>query len=392
MLKIFGDHQDNTIKQMWNCLAVGNVKQGVICADGHQGYCSHPVGGVVAYKDQISISGVGFDIACGNMAVKTSRKFSDIGDIPEIARKIHKKIDFGMGGNYSVSRNDIKDVALFDDEEAWKAADVEDLKRLAYGQLGTVGSGNHYIDLFEGDDGYVWVGVHFGSRGLGHKSATKYLNLAGGVDGVDATPTIVDADSEIGVRYLAAMHLAGRYAYAGREWVVSNVCKILGASVLDTVHNHHNFAWLEEHGGEKYWVVRKGATPAWPGQRGFVGGSMGDNAVIIHGVDTPESKEALYSTVHGSGRVMGRMEAKGKKDKNTGEWKREPKITREQMDEWMHAKGVHLVGGDVDESPMAYRRLSEVLAYQGATIVVETQLRPFLVLMAGNEVRDAYKD
>src|SRR5689334_12784097 len=108
------------------------------------------------------------------------------------------------------------------------------------------------------------------------------------------------------------MNLAGQYAYAGREWVARTVVKLMGAQEVELVHNHHNFAWREVHGGEELIVVRKGATPAFPGQRGFVGGSMGDDAVIIEGVESPESPAALYSTVHGAGRVMSRTAAAGK--------------------------------------------------------------------------------
>lgn len=103
-------------------------------------------------------------------------------------------------------------------------------------------------------------------------------------------PAVIDEDSELGKRYIAAMQLAGRYSYAGREWAIERVRKIIGGAVIDTVHNHHKYAWRENHGGRDLWVVRKGATPAFPGQRGFVGGSMGDDAVIIEGVDSPEAK------------------------------------------------------------------------------------------------------
>jgi len=125
------------------------------------------------------------------------------------------------------------------------------------------------------EDGFVWIGVHFGSRGLGHTSATRYLKAAGGKDGMHVAPAVVDEDSELGRRYIAAMGLAGRYSYAGREWVIERVRQIIGGSVTEMVHNHHNYAWRETHGGRDLWVVRKGATPAFPGQRGFVGGSMG---------------------------------------------------------------------------------------------------------------------
>ena len=157
------------------------------------------------------------------------------------------------------------------------------------------------------------------------------------------------------------------------------------------MHNHHNFAWREQPRRRDYWVVRKGATPAFPGQRGFVGGSMGDDAVILEGVDGEECASALYSTVHGAGRICGRIEAKGKRDKVTGEWKRPPRFTREQMDACKE-KGVYLIGGDVDEAPMAYRRLTDVLQAHGGTVKILHTLRPFLVLMAGNDIRDPYKD
>jgi tRNA-splicing ligase RtcB (3'-phosphate/5'-hydroxy nucleic acid ligase) len=99
------------------------------------------------------------------------------------------------------------------------------------------------------------------------------------------------------------MELAGRYAYAGREWVVERVRRIMGGAVTDTVHNHHNYAWRETHEGRDVWVVRKGATPAFPGQRGFVGGSMGDDAMIIEGIESPQARVSLYSTVHGAGQI-----------------------------------------------------------------------------------------
>ena len=240
--------------------------------------------------------------------------------------------------------------------------------------------------------GFVWIGVHFGSRGLGHRTATQFLKLSGGRDGMMVEPTVVPAASELGRRYLAGMELAGLYAYAGREWVVERVRRIVGGAVTYAVHNHHNYAWRETHGGRDLWVVRKGATPAFPGQAGFVGGSMGDDAVILEGVDSPRSASALYSTVHGAGRLVGRMEAKGKRNRKTGEWVRPPRFTREQMQAWLADLGVQLVGGDVDESPMVYRRLNEVLAEHAGTIRVLHTLRPFAVVMGGAGEVDPYKD
>ena len=191
-------------------------------------------------------------------------------------------ISFGVGR----TNDERVEHELFDDGDAWRESDMGAYRQKAVAQLGTVGSGNHYVDLMRDEGGFVWIGVHFGSRGLGHTSATRYLKAAGGKDGMNVPPAVIDEDSEIGRRYIAAMQLAGRYSYAGREWVIERVRKIIGGTVTDMVHNHHNYAWRENHGGRDLWVVRKGATPAFPGQRGFVGGSMGDDAVIVEGVDS----------------------------------------------------------------------------------------------------------
>jgi tRNA-splicing ligase RtcB len=374
-LKVFGQHEQSTLDQMRNCMSVGNVVAGVICADGHLGY-AQPVGGVIAYEKQISISGVGFDIGCGNMAVKLDTKYADIGDrVADITRDISRVVSFGIGRN----NGERVEHALFDDAEAWKASDMDSYRQKAVGQLGTVGSGNHYVDLMRDDEGFVWIGVHFGSRGLGHTSSTRYLKAAGGKDGINVPPAVVDEDSEIGRRYIAAMELAGRYSYAGREWVCERVRQIIGGTVLDMVHNHHNYAWREKHGGRDLWVVRKGATPAFPGQRGFVGGSMGDDAVILEGVESEDAKASLYSTVHGAGRMFGRKEAKRR-------------FTRQEMDSWLQSRGVTLIGADLDESPMAYRRLPEVLAQHSGSVRVLHTLRPFAVVMAGEKEFDPFKD
>ncbi|CAA2136988.1 RNA-splicing ligase RtcB [Hyphomicrobium sp. ghe19] len=374
-LTVIGEHDAATVAQMRNCMGVGNAVAGVICADGHLGY-AQPVGGVIAYEKQISISGVGFDIGCGNMAVRLDTRFEEIESrIGSITKDIARIVSFGIGR----SNNERVEHELFDDSNAWKASDMEAYRQKAVNQIGTVGSGNHYVDLMRDEAGYVWIGVHFGSRGLGHTSATRYLKAAGGKDGMNVPPAVVDEDSELGQRYIAAMELAGRYSYAGREWVVERVRQIIGGMVTDMVHNHHNYAWRETHDGRDLWVVRKGATPAFPGQRGFVGGSMGDDAVILEGVDSPEAKASLYSTVHGAGRLFGRKEAKRR-------------FSRVEMDAWLQRRGVTLVGADLDESPMAYRRLDEVLAYHATSTRVLHRLTPFAVVMAGEGEFDPFKD
>lgn len=391
MLKIIGEHEEKTLAQAKNVLAKGADKF-ILCADGHLGY-GHPIGGVAAYKDKISISGVGYDIACGNMAVKLPVKMADIRHkLKHIGDKIASEIAFGVGRKNSEK----VEAEFFDVDENWTNEATKDLKDLAASQLGTVGSGNHYVDVFYDEEDFVWIGVHFGSRGLGHKSTTHYLKKIGAKDSMDADPAIVDLNSDIGQNYFEAMTLGGKYAYAGREWVCGRVAEIIQGNqeYLDSVHNHHNFAFIEEHDGEKYYVVRKGATPAFPGQKCFVGGSMGDISVILKGLDTPQAKENLYSTIHGAGRVMSRTQAAGKTRWKGGQKVKisEGLVNEDQMRSKVASNGTLLYGAGADEAPECYRKLDNVLAYHTDSVSVEHRLTPVIVAMAGANEFDPYKD
>jgi len=273
---------------------------------------------------------------------------------------------------------------------------------MAMAQLGTVGSGNHFIDLFEDEEGWLWIGVHFGSRGFGHKTTTGFISISRGKTfddhvtegGMDAPPILFDADSQAGQDYLAAMRLAGEYAYAGRDIVVDKVLGILGGKSVFEVHNHHNFLWEEEHFGEKFYVVRKGATPAFPGQYGFIGANMADTSVVVRGVDSAESREGLYSTVHGAGRVMSRTKAAGKKKWKNGkvEYLTQGEIDWKSVKKTIKKSGIELRGGGADEAPGCYKKLEEVLSFHEGTIEVCHRLRPIGVAMAAADVFDPYKD
>ena len=163
-LDILGNHDEGTLAQMATCMKVGNVVAGAICADGHLGY-AQPVGAVIAYEKQISISGVGFDIGCGNMAVRLDVPYAAVKDrAHDILQQIRANISFGIGQTNEARAEH----ELFDDSEAWTASGMAHYRQKAQSQLGTVGSGNHYIDLFRDESDMVWIGVHFGSRGLGH--------------------------------------------------------------------------------------------------------------------------------------------------------------------------------------------------------------------------------
>jgi tRNA-splicing ligase RtcB len=254
---------------------------------------------------------------CGNKAARTNVRAEDIrADLSGIMESVFSRISFGVG-----RKNDEPvDHAVLDAIKRADFAPQRQLYDLAAKQLGTVGSGNHYVDLFEDEDGWVWVGVHFGSRGFGHKTASGFLALAQGLkfdehatEGeMDSPPVLLHTDSDLGQSYIAAMSLAGEYAYAGRDTVVEKVLEILGAEATEEVHNHHNFAWRESHFGTDVWVIRKGCTPAFPDQLGFVGATMGEPSVILRGAESDASRDLLYSTVHGAGRVMSRTKAAGK--------------------------------------------------------------------------------
>ena len=385
-IPVFGAPVDpGALEQIQRCRATAGAA--VLMADHHLGYAV-PIGGVVVYEDAISPSGVGFDIGCGNKAVLTDLPAAEARSrIAPIMDDIASRLSFGMG----MKNKKRVDSEVFERDE-WRLPEAARLKSLARDQLGTIGSGNHYVDLFTDERDRVWVGVHFGSRGLGHKLATHFLREGGAKDGMQVEPLVLKRRSPLFDHYLAAMRLAGAYAHAGRDWVCAEVVRILGARVREEVHNHHNFAWEETHHGERLWVVRKGATPAFPGQRGFVGGSMGDDAVIIEGVESSLARTAYYSTVHGAGRVMSRTAARGRVDRKTGAVLKLGAVTREMMRAWVSERGVELRGAGTDEAPQCYKRLPEVLGHHEQTIRVLHTLRPIGVAMAGANEFDPYKD
>jgi tRNA-splicing ligase RtcB len=405
-MNIFGIHEEATLRQLEDVAT--RAERVALMADGHVGYVM-PIGGVAAYRDKVSVVGVGFDIACGNAAIRTdlvlgdgSRGTLDRKWLGELADEIQNTVSFGVGRRNNADDAPVDD-PLFDDP-AWEAVPAsarQGLRKKAREQLGTVGGGNHYVDVFADEQDRIWVGVHFGSRGFGHTIASGFLALSQDREWGMRVPekeALLPLKQPIGHDYWALMNLAGRYAYTGREWVARKAVSILGGSEMELVHNHHNFAWPEVHDGDELVVVRKGATPAMPGQKGFVGGSMGDDAVIVQGTMTTDDdvlalqRAALFSTVHGAGRVMSRTEAAGKRNRRSGKVIRPGKVTPEMMNDWVRGKGVILRGGGLDESPHAYRRLPDVLSAQRGTVEVLHTLRPLIVVMAGADQFDPYKD
>lgn len=394
-MRVWGEPDEGALSQAIRCNTFGDVFATALMADHHKGY-SQPIGGVVAYRGLISPSGVGYDIGCGCCAVRTDIKADDIRlGMSKIMDEVFSRVSFGIG-----QKNPHPvDHPLFDDLTWQIDQNIRSLKKMAYEQLGTVGSGNHYVDILADETGTVWIGVHFGSRGFGYKIASGFLNLAAGRafdakapgESMDQLPVLLSLDTELGQAYIACMKLAGRYAYAGRSYVVAKVLDILGTQSSFEVHNHHNFAWGEEHAGERVVVVRKGATPNRPGQISFVGGSMGDISVIIRGKDTEENRAALYSTMHGAGRVMSRTKAAGKFN-----WKTKTcsggVVVWDAVRADLRNRGIELRGAGADEAPEVYKNLRSVLAAHAETVEVLHTLTPLGVAMAGGNEYDPYAD
>jgi tRNA-splicing ligase RtcB (3'-phosphate/5'-hydroxy nucleic acid ligase) len=350
---------------------------------------------------------------CGNKASRTPLRADDIrSDLPRIMDEVVEKVSFGMGRSAGVKA----DHPVLDEIRTTDFAPQRKLYDLAADQLGTVGAGNHYVIVCEDEEGFVWVGVHFGSRGFGHKTATWFME--GAPQGMEAPPLLLSDKTDLGQSYVEAMKLAARYAFAGRDVVVDAVLGILGTHAVDEIHNNHNEIWRETHDGEDWWVVRKGATPAFPGQRGFVGASMGEPSVILEG--TEHARGALFSTVHGAGRAMSRNAAAGKPRKRWANNVREddtlyptraealaaPGATKarsvrvreggaidfDEVRADLRRRGIELRGGAADEAPGAYKRLDEVLRYHADSVRILHTLKPLGVAMAGADTFDPYKD
>ena len=442
-MKVFGAPDEGAVRQIETCLEDERAVAGALMADHHLGY-SMPIGGVVAYEGAISPSGVGFDIACGNKAVRTNIKAKDAlgtggstqvpaeGPSPDrtpggaglvssdetagneasvhaysrsesILREIASRVAFGLG---RVNSTPIDHPVL--EDERWEIIDGLDpkLREAARVQLGTVGSGNHYVDLLSDEEGWLWIACHFGSRGFGYKVASGFLSIAAGKTFTDRipeseVPAVLDIGTPSGDTYRELMELAGDYAYAGRDYVIEQVLGVLdNPGVTESVHCHHNYAWLEDG----LWVVRKGATPLTPAPE-FIGGSMGDISVIVTG--TGEDIGALGSAPHGAGRQMSRTKAAGKFKKETvtrtapdGSTytkkirvrdKSTAAIDFDAVKHTLAARGIAVVGAGADEAPAVYKDLRTVLA-QHSNIAIKHTLTPIGVIMAGEDIFDPYKN
>jgi tRNA-splicing ligase RtcB len=319
---------------------------------------------------------VGMDIACRmKMTVLDLPVSALTGQVDRLKNALERETRFGVGATFRQRRQH----AVMDEDWSFSLP-VRRNKDKAWGQLGSSGSGNHFVEFgtltLDADDlglkagTYLALLSHSGSRGTGNAIATHYSKLA-----VEKHPELpkelthlawLDMDSEEGQEYWQAMELMGRYAAANHELIHRFVARNLNVDVLLDIENHHNFAWKEVHDGRELIVHRKGATPAREGVLGIIPGSMGTPGYVVRGRGISES---LHSAAHGAGRKMSR-----KKAKETFTWSDAKKFLQE--------RGVLLLSAGLDEVPMAYKDIQEVMAAQSDLVEPVARFDPKIVKMA----------
>ncbi len=343
-----------------------------IMPDAHQGY-GMPIGGVLATSGVIIPNAVGVDIGCGMCAVPTSLTAIDRNDLKKILEAIRKKIPLGF--NHHKSAQDQSRLPI----PQGKLPMVEQEYRNALYQVGTLGGGNHFIEIQRGSDGRIWLMVHSGSRNLGFRVANHYNHLAIEINRKTHSPipkawqlAHLELDSAVGRIYLAEMRYCVEFALRNRmlmmERVEEALTEVLGEVIFGEMINiAHNYAAMENHFGREVVIHRKGATSAAKGELGIIPGSQGSKSYIVRGQGNPES---FRSCSHGAGRLMGRKEAQRSLD-------------LEQEKTKLDRLGViHALRGrrDLDEAPGAYKDIGQVIHAQEDLVEVVLELTPLAVV------------
>ncbi|MBK1873667.1 RtcB family protein [Marinobacter sp. 1-3A] len=341
-----------------------------IMPDTHQGY-GMPIGAVLATQGAIIPNAVGVDIGCGMCALRTSLTDIATDDLKEVIKIIRDTVPVGF--NHHTERQD----------EAWMPERKGELPIVAQEyesalyQIGTLGSGNHFIEIQKGSDGYIWIMVHSGSRNLGFTVANHYddvaqrLNRDAGED-VSRGLAFLPESSEYFDLYWREMNYCLEFALANRKLMMERVeaafMEVLPeVEFADFINKPHNFASEEEHFGETVIVHRKGATRARKGEWGMIPGSQGTRSFLVKGKGEPMSFE---SCSHGAGRIMSRSQAR-----KTLDLKEEVKALKD--------RGIlHAIRNrkDLDEAPGSYKDIDEVMRNQTGLVEVQIELRPLAVV------------
>jgi tRNA-splicing ligase RtcB (3'-phosphate/5'-hydroxy nucleic acid ligase) len=372
----WGDNLEaSAVEQMVNACRLPISLRGALMPDAHVGY-GLPIGGVLATQNAVIPYAVGVDIACRvKLSIYDLPPATIESDAVRLKASIENETRFGVGASFKNRRDhDVMD-------EDWSVTGMtRQNKDKAWAQLGTSGSGNHFVEfgVFRIDHDelaippgeYLALLSHSGSRGTGAQVAGHYSKLARALH-----PELpkelahlawLDLDSEEGREYWAAMELMGKYAAANHALIHRHIARSLGARVILDIENHHNFAWKEVHDGNELIVHRKGATPAGEGVLGVIPGSMADPAYIVTGKGKAES---LRSASHGAGRRMSRSQAI--KTLDWAAWKSEIKN-----------RGVRVLSCGLDEVPGVYKDIRKVMEQQMDLVNIVARFDPKLVKMS----------
>jgi tRNA-splicing ligase RtcB len=354
---------------------------GALMPDAHLGY-GLPVGGVLATEGAVVPWAVGVDIAC-RMRLSVYDVSPDLIESrrDDLTEALLRNTNFGAGSKFKEGRRPEHEVL---EDPAWEATTfLRGLKDTGRSQLGTSGSGNHFVEwgifealgevegeaAFRPGRRYLALLSHSGSRGVGFQIANRYSKMAKGrhpeLDKGVADLAWLDLTSEEGEEYWLSMQLAGRFASANHAVIHDKVSRALGEEVLTKVENHHNFAWVEEVGGREAIVHRKGATPAGLGVMGVIPGSMGDPGYVVRGRGDERS---INSAAHGAGRRMSRTQAF-------------KTLSEERWREHLAERGITLIGGSLDEAPAAYKDVETVVSMQGELVDLVGRFTPKIVRM-----------
>lgn len=369
------DLEPESIRQIENACRLPVAVQGALMPDAHRGY-GLPIGGVLATDNAVIPYAVGVDIACRMKLSVLDMPAAMIDTDPQrLIRAIESETRFGIGASFR-RRRDHEVMS-----EDWSVSPVtRKLRDKAWSQLGTSGSGNHFVEfgvleLPEPELGlepgrYLALLSHSGTRGTGASVASHYSKLA-----MSLHPELPREQSHLawlelgtheGEEYWQAMQLMGLYAAANHACIHRHVPDHLGAQVIAGAENHHNFAWREEHGGQSVIVHRKGATPADEGELGIIPGSMASSTYLVRGKGQPES---LRSAAHGAGRVMSRTQAK-------------KRFRWSDAEALLQSRKVTLISAGLDELPMVYKNIDEVMAAQDDLVCRVGRFEPRIVKMA----------
>lgn len=369
-------------KQMQQACELPNAVAGALMPDAHLGY-GLPIGGVLALDNAVCPYAVGVDIAC-RMKLSVLDLPSETLDDREMFHVFRKALEDGTVFGTGKGHDKRQDHVVMDAD--WTVTRItRERKDRAWEQLGTSGSGNHFVEfgrltLDEPDLGleageYVALMSHSGSRGAGHAVCSTYSGIA-----EQNLPkrfsdlrrlAWLDLDSEAGQEYWAAMSLMGEYASANHDVIHRLVSSLCGAEIVAGVENHHNFAWKETHGGKEVIVHRKGATPAGEGVLGVIPGSMASPAYVVRGKGHPES---LCSASHGAGRVMSRKAARDK-------------FRFKAVKNDLEAKGIHILSAGADEVPGVYKNIDDVMREQFDLVETIARFDPKIVKMCDDGSR-----